>query len=62
VTVLLPWRRDVANAEQRLAEAEERRQESHDLVTEARAATERLATEIRKNGWTELFTMAMKGR
>lgn len=59
---ILHWRRRANDAEQRLAEAEERRQETHDLVTAARDVTDQLVSEIRKNGWTELFTLAMGRR
>ena len=59
---ILPWRRSAAHAQQRLAEAEMRREHTRAVVDRAREASAQLNREVRKNGWTELFTLAMKGR
>lgn len=60
--MILPWKRQAASAQERLAEAEKRRLGAHQLAGQARATTARLTTEIRRNGWTELFTIAMGSR
>ncbi|MCV7255705.1 hypothetical protein H7J86_26420 [Mycobacterium hackensackense] len=55
-----PWRRRVAEAEQQLAEAQERKRGVDELVNQSRRVTNRMRQEIEKNGFTDLLTQAMQ--
>lgn len=58
-----PWRRRVAEAEQRLADADEKTAGTAKLVQQYRAADTALRYEaVGRNHWTELLLQAMRGR
>lgn len=57
-----PWQRRMAEAQQQLAEAEERARLSKRLAQKSRTITAELRREVDKNGFTELLQKSMGGR
>ncbi|MEN4400038.1 hypothetical protein [Mycolicibacterium conceptionense] len=55
-----PWKRRIADAERKLAEAEARNRGVEQLAAQARQATHALRRESDLNGWTELFLASMQ--
>lgn len=55
-----PWRRRVAEAEQRLAEAEEQIRDTDKHVQKAQSLTAALNRVVEKNHFTELLAAAMQ--
>lgn len=57
---MLPWRRRAVEAEQELAEAEDRRRNVDALVQQSRIVRSLLRQEIDKNGFTDMLIAAMQ--
>lgn len=55
-----PWKRRVADADRKLAEAEERNHAAEVIARQARATSGALRREVDKNSWTELFLASMQ--
>lgn len=55
-----PWKRRIADADRKLAEAEARNRGVEQLAAQARQATYALRRESDNNGWTELFLASMQ--
>lgn len=57
-----PWKRRLAEADRKLAEAEERGRVVDQIVDQARQATAAVHREVAENGWTEKLTASMRPR
>ncbi|MEC4856738.1 hypothetical protein R2325_14110 [Mycobacteroides chelonae] len=57
-----PWNRRLADADRKLAEAEERGRAVEQIVDQARQATAAVHREAAKNSWTEKLTASMQPR
>lgn len=57
-----PWRRRIAEAEQRLSEAEERTKGTGDLIRQSQEADANLRRAVARNGFGEALQLAMERR
>lgn len=57
-----PWRRRIAEAEQRLSEAEERTKSTGGIIRQSQEADANLRTVVDRNGFGEALLAAMERR
>jgi len=54
------WKRQLADADRKVAESEARSQAAEETVEKARQARQVLHRKVGENGWTELFLASMQ--